>query len=135
MKKILSSIFERSLLLRLGVAMGTITLLGVIGMTSSIIIAGITQGSAATINQTGTLRMQSYRIASMVLLAQSQGTTAHWKEIETAIERFERTLYNHNLLGISVSKSNANSAISYRVIASDWQTQLESARAGQVPRR
>ena len=125
MKKTLGNIFEHSLLLRLGVAMGTITLLGVIGMTSSIIIAGISQGSAATINQTGTLRMQSYRIASLVLLAQSQSTAAHWKEIETAIERFEHTLYDRNLLGISVSKSNANSAISYRVIASDWQTQLK----------
>ena len=125
MKKILSTIFERSLLLRLGVAMGTITLLGVIGMASSIIITGISQGSAATINQTGTLRMQSYRIASLVLLAQSQSTTARWNEVETAIDRFERTLYNHNLLGISVSKSNTNSAISYRVTASDWQTQLK----------
>ncbi|HQS57652.1 MAG: hypothetical protein B7Y56_08730 [Gallionellales bacterium 35-53-114] len=125
MKKILSTIFEHSLLLRLGVAMSTITLLGVISMASSIIIAGITQGSAATINQTGTLRMQSYRIASLVQLAQSQNTAANWENVETGIERFEHTLYDPKLLGISVSKMNANSAISYRIIASDWQTQLK----------
>ena len=35
--KIIPTLFERSLLLRLGVAMATITLLGVIGMASSII--------------------------------------------------------------------------------------------------
>jgi two-component system nitrate/nitrite sensor histidine kinase NarX len=123
--KIIPTLFERSLLLRLGVAMATITLLGVIGMASSIIIAGITQGSAATINQTGTLRMQSYRIASLMLLAQNQNTPENWQNVETGISLFERTLYSPNLLGISVSKSSATSAISYRVIASDWQTQLK----------
>ena len=123
--KIIPTLFERSLLLRLGVAMATITLLGVMGMASSIIIAGITQGSAATINQTGTLRMQSYRIASLMLLAQNQNTPENWQNVETGISLFERTLYSPNLLGISVSKSSATSAISYRVIASDWQTQLK----------
>jgi two-component system, NarL family, nitrate/nitrite sensor histidine kinase NarX len=123
--KIIPTLFERSLLLRLGVAMGTITLLSVIGMASSIIIAGITQGSAETVNQTGSLRMQSYRIASLILLAQNQKNPDNWKAAETGISLFERTLYSPNLLGISVSRSSATSAISYRGIASDWQTQLK----------
>lgn len=125
MKKILTSIFEHSLLLRLGVAMGTITLLGVTGMTSSIIIAGISQGSAATINQTGTLRMQSYRLVSLLQLAQNQDTAYNWKHVEDNIGLFERSLYSPNLLEISVSKSNTSSANSYRSITSDWQTQLK----------
>jgi len=123
--KILQTYFDRSLLLRLGIAMGTITLLTVIGMASSIIIAGITQGSAATINQTGTLRMQSFKIASMIMLAQKQTTTHNWQDVETGMNVFEHTLYSPNLLGISVSKANAKSAISYQAIASDWQTQLK----------
>jgi len=123
--KIITSFFERSLLLRLGIAMGAITMLGVIGMTSSIIIAGVTQGSAETINLTGTLRMQSYRIASLILLAQNQNTSSKWNDVKTAIDLFEQTLYSQNLLGIAASKSNNASAISFRVIASDWQTQLK----------
>lgn len=123
--KILQTFFDRSLLLRLGIAMGAITLLTVIGMASSIIIAGITQGSAATINQTGTLRMQSFKIASQILLAQNQNTTNNWKAVETGMSVFEHTLYSPNLLGISVSKANATTAISYQTIASDWQTQLK----------
>jgi two-component system, NarL family, nitrate/nitrite sensor histidine kinase NarX len=125
--KILPTLFERSLLLRLGVAMGTITLLGVIGMTSSIIIAGITQGSAETIDQTGTLRMQSYRITSLIMLAQQQSTDDNWQKVQSGIDLFERTLYGTNLLGISTSKSNEGLALSYRSIASDWQTQLKPA--------
>jgi len=123
--KILPTLFERSLLMRLGVAMGTITLLSVIGMASSIIIAGITQGSAATINQTGTLRMQSYRIASLILLAQNKNSADMWEKVEAGINLFERTLYSKNLLEISVSQKNANSAVSYQDIASDWQTELK----------
>jgi len=123
--KILPTLFERSLLIRLGVAMGTITLLTVIAMASSIIIAGITQGSAATINQTGTLRMQSYRIASLILLAQNQNSAEKWQNVEAGINHFERTLYSKNLIEISVAQKNANSAISYQGIASDWQTELK----------
>lgn len=53
--KILPDVFERRLLLRLGIAMGTITLLGVIGMTSSIIITGTTHSGAESFTQSGIL--------------------------------------------------------------------------------
>jgi two-component system, NarL family, nitrate/nitrite sensor histidine kinase NarX len=122
MKRIFPALFERSLLLRLGVAMGTITLLGVIAMTSSIIIAGITQGSAATINQTGTLRMQSYRISSALLLAQNENAADRWEEVTANIRLFDSILYSKSLIEIAIS--NENSASSYQSIASDWQTSL-----------
>lgn len=131
--KIISSLFERSLLVRLGLAMGTITLLGVIGMASAIIIAGITQGSAGTINQTGTLRMQSYRIATLMLLAQNRNDEKNWQMLNHAITQFEHTLYDPNLLGISISQTNAISANNYREIASDWQTQLKPRLLNMIP--
>lgn len=55
---------KNSLLLNLGVAMVMIISLSFIGMLSSVIIAETTEGHAAAINQAGTLRMQSYRIAN-----------------------------------------------------------------------
>ena len=125
MNKILNNLFDRSLLLRLGVAMGAITFLGVLGMTSSIIIAGISQGSAAAINQTGSLRMQSYRIVSLIQLAQEKRTSTYWHDVEKNLEQFERTLYSPSLLEVAVSKSQTKSALNYRQVASDWQTQLK----------
>lgn len=125
MKKILTGMLDHSLLLRLGVAMGTITFLGLLGMTSSIIIAGISQGSAATINQTGSLRMQSYRIISLIQLAQAENTPANWRNVEINLNQFEHTLYSPGLLDIAVSKSQTKSALNYRKVASDWQTQLK----------
>ena len=123
--KIMPEVFERSLLLRLGLAMGLITVLGVFSMASSIIIAGITQGSAATINQTGSLRMQSYRISSQIMLAQNLNSSANWKNVSDEINNFERILYSPNLLGISISKSEDNSASSYQSMASEWQLKLK----------
>lgn len=121
--KILPTLFERSLLMRLGVAMGTIILLSVIAMASSIIIAGITQGSAATINQTGTLRMQSYRIASLILQAQNQKSVESWEKVDAGIAQLERILLSKNLN--ELSKSNTTSASNYNAITADWKSQLK----------
>ena len=123
--KIFHALFERSLLLRLGAAMAGITLLGVIGMASSIIIAGITQGSAETINIAGSLRMQSYRIASLTLVAQRQSTAENWNNVESAIGLFEHTLQSSNLRGISVSKSDGSSDTGYHAITSEWKAKLK----------
>jgi len=121
--QIFNQIFERSLLLRLGVAMATITLLGVIGMASSIIIAGITQGSAETINVAGSLRMQSYRIASLTLLAQRNHSAESWKNVENAIALFERTL----------QKPDLQSANSYSIVTLDWQQNIKPKLIALVP--
>lgn len=121
--KILPTLFERSLLMRLGVAMSTITLLSVIAMASSIIIAGITQGSAATINQTGTLRMQSYRIASLILQAQNLKSVENWEKADAGIAQLERILFSKNLN--EISKSSTTSASNYNDITTDWKSQLK----------
>lgn len=123
--RIFPKLFEQSLLLRLGAAMAAITLLGVIGMASAIIIAGITQGNAETINLAGSLRMQSYRIASLTLVAQHQNTAENWKDVENAIQLFEHSLRNSTLRRISLPKSGSTSTSSYQTITSDWQAHLK----------
>lgn len=55
---------KRSLLLRFGTVITILFILAVSSMISSMIIAETAEGYAAAINQAGTLRMQSYRIAS-----------------------------------------------------------------------
>lgn len=65
-----------SLLLRLALAMGTITALAFVSMVSSVFFAEAMDGAAGAINQAGTLRMQSYRIAARLALDQSADATA-----------------------------------------------------------
>ena len=61
----LSSIsLKDSLLVRLGLAMGTITLLSFISMALSTLIADNSLGKANAINSAGSLRMMSYRLLS-----------------------------------------------------------------------
>jgi two-component system nitrate/nitrite sensor histidine kinase NarX len=62
----MTSIFKNSLMLRLGLAMTLITSLGFISMVSSVFIAEATQGAAGAINNAGSLRMLSYKIATQL---------------------------------------------------------------------
>lgn len=123
--QILYKFTERSLLLRLGIAMAAIALLGVIGMASSIIIAGMTQGNAITIDEAGSLRMQSYRIASFIMAAQKQGTAASWNNVDTAISQFEHTLQSPNLRIITAARSGESKDNDYRAVAQEWQSNLK----------
>ncbi|HEU0187306.1 MAG TPA: histidine kinase [Gallionellaceae bacterium] len=123
--QILYKFTDRSLLLRLGIAMATITLLGIIGMASSIIIAGMTQGSAATIDVAGSLRMQSYRMASLILVAQRQGTPRSWDAVEKAINTFEQALQSPGLRSSNIPYSTNPADNEYRAIANEWEQQLK----------
>src|SRR5512139_2216954 len=130
--QILYKFTDRSLLLRLGIAMATITLLGILGMASSIIIAGMTQGSAATIDVAGSLRMQSYRMASLILVAQRQGTPHSWESVEKAIATFEQTLQSPGLRSSDVSRSATPADNEYRAIAREWEQELKPRLAAMA---
>jgi two-component system nitrate/nitrite sensor histidine kinase NarX len=58
--------WKQSILVRLGLAMGLIAVLAVASSVSSAIFTGQSEGKAAAINLAGSLRMQSYLIASTV---------------------------------------------------------------------
>lgn len=53
-----------SIIFRNGLTMGGIVLLALLSMTSSVFIAESSKGDAAALNLAGSLRMQSYRIAT-----------------------------------------------------------------------
>ena len=65
-----------SLLVVVGALMSFILLLSLGAMASGLLIATLTQGMGAAINQSGTLRMQSYRIALAMDLAAEASTVA-----------------------------------------------------------
>lgn len=123
--QILHKFTERSLLLRLGMAMAAITLLGIIGMVSSIIIASKTQGNAITIDVAGSLRMQSYRMASLIMAAQKQDNGRSWDSVDKAISQFERTLQNPDLRVITIARSGETRDNDYRAIALHWEKRLK----------
>ena len=123
--QVLYQFTQRSLLLRLGLAMAAITLLGIIGMASSIMIAGKTQGNAGTIDVAGSLRMQSYRMSSLILAAQRQDDSQSWDNVDTAIDQFEHTLQSSGLNLTTVTPSSEPQDKEYRAITQEWQSRLK----------
>ena len=100
-----TKLFERSLLLRLGIAMAAIALLAVLGMASSIIIAETMQGNGAAIDLAGSLRMQSHRIVNLVLLAQERQNPDDKRAAQAALQRFDSTLHDAAQWSVSDSES------------------------------
>ncbi|MCP4125776.1 MAG: HAMP domain-containing protein [Gammaproteobacteria bacterium] len=116
-----SSILKKSILVRMGVAMATILSLAVIGMLSSVIIAETSEGFAAAINQAGTLRMQSYRIASSLVHGTDLEAGQAGEITRGLVEEFEERIYSpriHNVLqkGISLRVEEA-----YHIVQWRWQ--------------
>ena len=64
-RRLLGNKLQNSLLLRLGGMFVAITVLAVASMSTSWMVAETTQGSGQAINLAGSLRMQSWRMASI----------------------------------------------------------------------
>lgn len=112
--------FKRALLLRLGIAMASITGLAFAGMLASVIIAGTTQGEGSAINQAGSLRMQAYKIASE-LAQQSHGdVSSHTMALTPLIKEFSERLASPRLTRIIPTNLNSDLRQAYNAISDHW---------------
>jgi two-component system nitrate/nitrite sensor histidine kinase NarX len=62
MSSMIERLARKPILLRIGVLLGVVVLLALVSMLSSVLIAQTIEGLASAVNQSGSLRMQSYRI-------------------------------------------------------------------------
>jgi two-component system nitrate/nitrite sensor histidine kinase NarX len=83
---------SHSIILRSGLTMGGIVLLALFSMVSSMFIAESSKGDAAAINLSGSLRMQSYRIATRLQAPVGNDATDHVETVTGEIREFERRL-------------------------------------------
>lgn len=117
----MAKLFERSLLLRLGLAMATITTLAFLGMLSSVFIAETTQGVASAVNQAGSLRMQSYRIATDLVYAGDMDPEAYWRTTEALVREFESRLDSPRLVGVIPDDPGHTLNAAYRLVSRKWE--------------
>jgi two-component system nitrate/nitrite sensor histidine kinase NarX len=88
---------NQSIIFRSGLTMSGIVLLALLSMISSVFIAESSKGAAAAINLAGSLRMQSYRIATRLQDAvggeagQAAGVAGEISEFERRLERLWQT--------------------------------------------
>ncbi len=115
---------ERSILIRLGVVLVLLGILALVSMTSTIIIAENSKGEAEAINLAGSLRMQSFRIASLLLDRSDPNVTHHATEIVIAMNRLEATLLAPRLAAIVPRDSRDQRRMAYGRIVSNWNTAM-----------
>lgn len=115
---------EKSLLLRMGLMMATITALAFIGMLSSVIIAEITQGAAAAINQAGSLRMQSYRIASSLAPRHDVGPLAAAERTGQRVKEFNQRILSPRLTAMLPKEDTKQVRTAYNRIYTRWRQEI-----------
>jgi len=117
--------FQNSLLLRLGGMFVAITVLAVASMSTSWMVAETTQGSGQAINLAGSLRMQSWRMASIYQRFQQNRNPEHLRNLEQAISRFESDLKAGPILAVLPDDETTPLRQVYRQVESSWRTQIK----------
>lgn len=116
---------EKSLLLRLGLAMGLITTLAFVGMLSSVFIAETLEGQASAVNQAGTLRMQSYRIAlDSSNYPEAAIDAKRLEQTRALVEEFQQRLYSPRLTGALAKTDSPAIHNSYTQVTERWRDDI-----------
>ncbi|MBW8370831.1 MAG: type IV pili methyl-accepting chemotaxis transducer N-terminal domain-containing protein [Thiobacillus sp.] len=116
---------QNSLLLRLGGMFAAITVLAVASMSTSWMVAETTQGSGQAINVAGSLRMQSWRMASIHQRLQQHERSEYRQILEQAISRFENDLKADPILAVLPDDETTSLRQVYRQVESSWRMQIK----------
>lgn len=114
-----------SLLLRLGLALSAIMGLAFLGMLSSVFIAEMGKGDAAAVNQAGSLRMQSYRIATELMYYQSHDPANYRQVVRQSAAAFEERLASARLTNALPSSRSEPLRQAYDDIARRWHKHIK----------
>ncbi len=124
MRRLLGNRLQNSLLLRLGGMFVAITVLAVASMSTSWMVAETTQGSGQAINLAGSLRMQSWRMASIHQRLLQDGKPEHRASLGEAISRFDRDLKAEPILAVLPADETAPLNRVYRQVERSWHEQI-----------
>ncbi|MGE5321100.1 MAG: histidine kinase [Hyphomicrobiaceae bacterium] len=121
---------QNSLLLRLGGMFAAITVLAVASMSTSWMVAETTQGSGKAINLAGSLRMQSWRMASIYQRLQQNENPEYRKDLNRAVSRFELDLKAGPILAVLPDDKTAPLRLVYRQVEASWRAQIKPGLLG-----
>jgi len=124
------SFFVQSLVVRLGIALGTIVALALTATISATVFAELSTGKAAAINIAGSLRMQSYWITVQVLRSGDIGRAPD--ELQQAIAEFEMRLHSPQLANGLPSDTDNPTRRAFERVSSAWSSALKPAIARTV---
>ena len=113
----------KPILLSVGVLMATVVVLAVVSMLSSVFVAQTSDGLASAVNQSGSLRMQSYRIG-MALADTSVTPSEQAARVERLVSGFEARLASPRLSRAIPTKGSNAVRQAYEKIAGLWRRDM-----------
>lgn len=124
MSRLWNALKNHAVSLGLLLALFAITVIGVGGMATSVLVAQEIQGSGSAINVAGSLRRLSHRMGSLVL-ADAANQNADRQVLRTAIVQFTNTLAHPALVAILEQRPESGFARTYAEVHAIWHSSLE----------
>lgn len=122
-RRVLGTRLKHSLLLRLGGMFAAVAVLAVASMATSWWVAETTQGSGRAINLAGSLRMQSWYMAS--LHQHPARGSENRAAMENAIRQFETDLRAPAILAVLPADETAALNREYRSVDAEWRSAIK----------
>jgi two-component system nitrate/nitrite sensor histidine kinase NarX len=115
--RLLQRVWLQSTRVRVSVALGVVTLTALGVILAATVLAELAAGKGAAINVAGSLRMQSYALATRIARTDGGGGEA----VAAAIDGFERRLRSAALTGALPRDAEAALRRAYDGIAAEWE--------------
>lgn len=115
---------SRAILFSLGAVFLAVSMIGVVGMSASVLVAESVRGSGSAINVAGSLRRLTHRVSALVVAEHLDGQIGR-AAIDTAMVQFETSLVYPALLQVIERDSGSVADAIYRGIVTQWNAQLK----------
>ena len=123
----------KPILLGIGLLMALVVLLALVSMLTSVVIARTTEGLASAVNQSGSLRMQSYRIGMAMADASVPGVERR-RRVTRLADEFDARLASPRLSAAIPMGSSHEVRAAYQRVWHAWRERMRPALGGDLER-
>ncbi|MCP4789993.1 MAG: HAMP domain-containing protein [Gammaproteobacteria bacterium] len=118
-------LFKKSIIARIGAAMFAVSLMALVSMVGSVLVAQNTQGDAGAINLAGSLRMMSYKLVADASDHIYQPSSVNASVLQADLADFEQRL-NSQILSSVITKDGAiNLYNHYQNLQKQWFSDIK----------
>jgi two-component system nitrate/nitrite sensor histidine kinase NarX len=117
-------VVRRSIMLLVSVAMLSLTLISLAGMSVSVLVVESTRGSASAINIAGSLRRYTHRVANLIAV-DALGGRFETERVASAMRDLERQLEHPALMRFIERAPGELFAATYRGVTASWHLSLK----------
>jgi two-component system nitrate/nitrite sensor histidine kinase NarX len=119
------SLFKKSIITRVGAAMFAVSLMALVSMLGSAVVAQNTQGDAGAINLAGSLRMMSYKLVADASDYIYQPSKSSRTLLQQDLAEFEKRLTSQTLIAVTPMDGDLNLYNHYQNLQSQWLNDIK----------